>query len=401
MANGLELTVWQSRSSGPVVVRVAMAGDFLPAGDLRFRPGETWDDKAAALDPIFGDVDATFVNLESSIGAEGLAPRPLIGLGQIISAPPESLAYLKAIRSAAAGIANNHTYDFGDAGVCRTREFLRRARIAPIGSSWTTTDPPQIHVWEGAEGIRVGFWAAANVTLEPAGPFESGVEPATARRGAQALEEMKRRGAQFCVALLHAGCLRTNRADPEDVDLMEQLAHAGFSLVAASHSHRASGYKPVAGTNGTTAFCFHGLGSITSGYVASAEEREGLIVVAGLNRRAALASLEVRPVLLDADGFGSVPDALSSARILRRFCELSIELSDGTFAQKFYDEVAKDLGHVYLRDIRAAYRSGGWKALAKKARRVRMRHVRRLVHKVMGPRTAKPNVGMVLGIGDD
>ena len=50
----------------------------------------------------------------------------------------------------------------------------------------------------------------------------------------------------------------------------------------------------------------------------------------------------------------------------------------------FYDDVSKGLARLYLRDARAAFRGAGIRGLASKARRMRLRHVKRLVHKVIG-----------------
>lgn len=102
---------------------------------------------------------------------------------------------------------------------------------------------------------------------------------------------MKSRGATFCIALIHAGCLRTNHPDPEDVRLMNLLGQAGFNVVAASHSHRISGYAHLDGFRKHEAFCFYGLGSLVSGYVSSPLEREGLVVTAGFNRDGEFARL--------------------------------------------------------------------------------------------------------------
>ncbi len=76
---------------------------------------------ANRLSGHFEDVDTSFANLEACVNSEGLVPRALIGLGQIVSAPMASLDYLRTIRSRAVGLANNHTYDFGAEGVARTQ----------------------------------------------------------------------------------------------------------------------------------------------------------------------------------------------------------------------------------------------------------------------------------------
>ena len=81
---------------------------------------------ANRLSGHFEDVDASFANLEACVNSEGLVPRALIGLGQIVSAPMASLDYLRTIRSRAVGLANNHTYDFGAEGVARTQAAIAR-----------------------------------------------------------------------------------------------------------------------------------------------------------------------------------------------------------------------------------------------------------------------------------
>jgi hypothetical protein len=131
-------------------------------------------------------------------------------------------------------------------------------------------------------------------------------------------------------------------------------------------------------------FSFYGLGSLVSGYVSCDAEREGMIVVAGLSASGALLRLEVRPVWLDESGFGSVPGAAAKQEMLEHFRALSAEIDDGSYARLFYHDVSQGLTRLYLRDARAALRAAGIRGLANKARRVRVRHVKRLVHKVLG-----------------
>jgi hypothetical protein len=380
------LTLWEASGNAhqPVAARIAIAGDFLPAGKLALNPDSNWCHKALGVAPYFADVATTFANLEATLDTESLAPRPLIGLGQIVSAPAASLAYLHAIHARAVGVANNHTYDFGQAGVQRTRHAIWRQGMTPLGAGQSTSAQPEIFIWQGPCGLRVGFWAAAKATSDPATHNTPGVEPAAALRGLQALEEMERRGAHLRIALLHAGCMRTNRPDPEDVRLLELLAKSGFDIVAASHSHRISGYRRIARPQNRQSFCFYGLGSLASGFVASPEEREGLIVVAGLSAAGKMVNLEVRPVLIGDSGFSQIPADKNAQAILQRFRDLSAEIEDGSYRKLFYHDASQGMAKLYLRDARAAFRTAGIRGLAHKASRVRLRHVKRLVHKVMG-----------------
>ena len=382
--NLAKLILWESAAREPIAARVAICGDFLPAGKLAMGCDESWGDHARGLREYFADVTTTFANLEATLDCDSLTPRVLNGLGQIVAAPAASLGYMDAIHARAVGIANNHIYDFGAAGVQQTRSAVERAAMTPLGAGFSMREPQEVFVWHGPGEVRVGFWAAAKAASDLATENLRGVETATPERGRQALREMQRRGAQFCVAVVHAGCLRTNRPDPEDVRLLEALAKSGFHIVAGSHSHRISGYRMIAATHEQPSFSFYGLGSLVSGYVSCAAEREGLIVVAGLSASGALVRLEVRPVWLDESGFGSVPDAAAKQEILERFRGLSAEIDDGSYERLFYHDVAHGLTRLYLRDARAAFRAAGIRGLASKARQVRVRHVKRLVHKVIG-----------------
>jgi poly-gamma-glutamate capsule biosynthesis protein CapA/YwtB (metallophosphatase superfamily) len=384
MTSAHNKSLWENSSSEVIAARVAIAGDFLPSGNLQFPRDASWREMAPPLAAYFADISASFVNLESPLSVEGLHARPLNGLGQIVASPSGSLDYLQAIRAHAISLANNHAYDFGDAGVERTRSAISQSGMILSGAGQTLQDHPEFCIWQGPGEIRVGFWAAAKATHDPATRKSPGVEPATIARAAEAIRALRNQGARFCIALVHAGCLRTNRPAPEDVALLDSLALSGFDIVAASHSHRISGARQIEGQQGARHFCFYGLGSIVSGYIASPLEREGLIVVAGLNLRGDLVRLEARPVHIAESGFGEIPSPEISRVILDRFDGLSAEISDGSFKRLFYQDTSPGLLQLYARDARAAFRQSGIRGLARKASRLRIRHVRRLVRKVTG-----------------
>jgi hypothetical protein len=288
------------------------------------------------------------------------------------------------IRAEAVGIANNHSYDFGEAGVQQTRQAIAQRGMIPLGAGRTLQSAPEASVWQGPGEIRVGFWAAGKATYDPARRQSSGVEPATVGRAREALQALKKQGARFCIALLHAGCLRTNRPDPEEVALLDSLARSGFDIVAASHSHRIGGAKQIGTSPGVPRFCLYGLGSLASGYVDFPLDREGLIAVAGFDLRGNLVRVELRPVMIAETGFGEVPSPEISRAILDRFRLLSSEIADGSFERLFFEDVCPGLLQLYLRDAQAAFQQSGLRGLARKATHLRIRHVRRLLHKVMG-----------------
>jgi poly-gamma-glutamate capsule biosynthesis protein CapA/YwtB (metallophosphatase superfamily) len=380
--NPVSHLLWRSEFSEPVAARIAVAGDFLPAGSLHLSPGG-WGEATRGIAPIFEDVDVSFLNLECPLDTSALSARPINGIGEIVSAESGSLDYLKNIRSEAVGIANNHAYDFGAAGIERTRAALAARNFVPLGAGRTIRDAPEIFVWQGPSDVSVGFWAAARASRDLATRRTAGVEPATIARARLAVESLKSRGAKYLVALLHCGCMRASRPDPTDATLMDRIASCGFDLVCASHSHRISGSRLIRMNSLAPVFCFYGLGSIVSGYPASPMEREGLVVVAGFHSDATLARIEARPVWLADSGFAEVPPQIARA-ILDRFLSFTAEISDGTSARRFYEEVSPGVVPLYARDLRATFRQSGLRGLARKAGRIRPRHLRRLLHGVIG-----------------
>jgi Bacterial capsule synthesis protein PGA_cap len=377
------MILWQSPAAEPVAARIAIAGDFIPAGNLDV-PSGGWHEAAQTLAPTFAGCDATFLNLECALDCADLRPRPPAGLGQTVSAPAACLDYVRSLTSATTilGSANNHSFDFNLTGVERTRAAVARSGMIPIGAGRTLRDSPDTWLWQGPGEIRVGFWAAAIASRDLATKSAAGVEPATIARAAEAIANLKSRGARICIALLHAGALRTNRTDPEEISTIDSIAATGFNVVAGSHSHRISGARQLESSGTNPIICLYGLGSIASGYVNSRIEREGLVVVAALDARGDLASIELRTVWLADSGFGAVPSPQVHDAILQRFQILSRELADGTAAGLFYRDISGGLFRLYARDIYAAARRAGLRGLAIKAGRVRLRHVKRIFRAV-------------------
>jgi hypothetical protein len=91
--------------------------------------------------------------------------------------------------------------------------------------------------------------------------------------------------------------------------------------------------------------------------------------------------VEVQPILLSPEGWGTIPDWTSAKNILDRFMMLSLEIADGGYRQRFYEDTGKDLVQRQYRNLRAAYQRGGLLGLAQILSRIRMRHVNRVLHK--------------------
>jgi poly-gamma-glutamate capsule biosynthesis protein CapA/YwtB (metallophosphatase superfamily) len=374
------MILWEKKDA-QVQFRIALAGDYLPSAGLGVTAKCGWKCQSGKLAPYFENIDLAIANLECPVDVEGCAARPKIGLGESFSAPSESLEYLSALRIKLVGIANNHIYDYGTQGLRRTREAIEGWGFGAIGSGRSLAESPEVFVTETPFAARIGFWAAARNLPELATRKRAGVEPATTRRARAAIAELQRRKTRLNIAFLHAGIEHTNRPDPDDVEFMDELIALGFDVVAASHSHRIAGHRMATGMDGRPAFCFYGLGSLSSGIKYSTLEQEGLMVVVGLGMLGEIARLEVKPLLLSGEGWGMIPDWSSAKTILDRFMMLSLEIADGVYSERFYEDTGKDLVRRQFRNLRAAYQRGGLSGLAQILSRIRMRHLNRVLHK--------------------
>jgi len=76
-----------------------------------------------------------------------------------------------------------------------------------------------------------------------------------------------------------------------------------------------------------------------------------------------------------------IPDWSSAKTVLDRFMMLSLEIADGIYSDRFYEDTGKDLVRRQFRNLRAAYQRGGLSGLAQILSRIRMRHLHRVLHK--------------------
>jgi len=376
------MLIWEKANVIPAC-RVAIAGDFLPAGGLELPPGRNWRDIGNGISRRFAKSDVALLNLECCVDVGEAEAVLKMGPGDSFAANPEVLDFFSFPGTKVTGLANNHIYDFGAEGVESTKASLKTHGLIPLGIGRSLQEPPDICVIETPSGPRIGVWAAARHLTELATYKKSGVEPATRRRGQEAIKHLRALAANVTVAFLHAGLEHTNRPDPDDVALMDELGCMGFDIVTACHSHRISGYRRIEQDSGNPAFCFYGLGSIASGVIYSDLEREGLVVIVDAGASGEIARVEVHPIHLESTGWGRIPLFKDGYGILQRFEGLSEELAAGTYRQAFYRDLKVDLSRSVFRNVQVAVQKGGVRGLASKMGRIRMRHLNRLLQSAL------------------
>jgi poly-gamma-glutamate capsule biosynthesis protein CapA/YwtB (metallophosphatase superfamily) len=181
-------------------------------------------------DVVFGNLEGTLTDVSEDVKCGGAAA----GTCFAFRAPPEYAEYLAGAGFTVMNLANNHSYDFGEAGQQQTIEALRGAGIEPTGL-------PAEATYVTAGGERVAFLGFA--------PYDY-TNLLTDLDGARALIHEAAGHADLVVVAIHAGAEgsdATHVSGDEEIYLgedrgnAEEFAHmavrAGADLVLGSGPH--------------------------------------------------------------------------------------------------------------------------------------------------------------------
>jgi hypothetical protein len=216
------------------VLTIAAVGDTAMGAtpELPADPATYLDPVAGELrgDVVFGNLEGTLTDVSEDVKCEGAEP----GTCFAFRAPPEYADHLAAAGFTVMSLANNHSYDFGEAGQAETIAALRGAGIDPAGLNGKAT-------YVRVAGARVAFLGFA--------PYDY-TNSLTDLETARALIGAARRRADVVVVAIHAGAEGSDATHVtggeetylgEDRGNAEEFAHlavrAGADLVLGSGPH--------------------------------------------------------------------------------------------------------------------------------------------------------------------
>jgi poly-gamma-glutamate synthesis protein (capsule biosynthesis protein) len=204
-------------------------------------------DPLAQVAPWLATADLTLGNLESPIVRDGIQrsaepgePQPII-----LKAPITAVSNLTTAGFDLLGLANNHSLDYGPAGLIETGRRLEQAGITPIGAGPHAAAVPPV-AWRTIGGVRLAFLAFNDVREpDPVGDLHRrdggwtrcDWDPATAVEAVAAA----RTESDAVVVSVHWGYEFQPVADPAQVAMVEALFAAGADLVVGHHPHVVQG----------------------------------------------------------------------------------------------------------------------------------------------------------------
>lgn len=236
-----EPSVGPSPSSLPSEGRlVLVAGGDVDFGRLRGQAllRDPMRDDLAPLRPLFDSADVRFANLESTItdqGGETQAPWSRL----VFTAPPAAARVLAGAGIDLVSLANNHAWDYGEAGLFETFERLERAGVAWVGAGRNRDEAYRPSAID-RRGQRMAFIAVTgiwNQALDPH-PGEERIANADGDALGKAIRSVRSApDVDRVVVSFHGGDEYVDRPLPRVRALLTGALDAGADAVIGHHPH--------------------------------------------------------------------------------------------------------------------------------------------------------------------
>ncbi|MFH1550958.1 MAG: CapA family protein [Planctomycetota bacterium] len=289
------------------------------AGDTMARTSEESGNPFEYVAGIRGECDAAFCNLETVLTEQReRAPHSQIH----ICTPPKNLGHLTGAEGFdAVSLANNHTLDYGAAGVGDTIASLDGAGIAHTGAGLSREEslgPALIEV----KGAKIAFIGMA-LTGSMAGPetFVPSLDLEDARR---AIAMARQAGASIVICSPHWGAESAYFPSPEQQAFGRALIDAGADIVVGHHPHVVQGVEIYRGK-----YIFYSLGNFNF-FQSSAKNQWRFGAALKLEfENGSVSSYDMLPIRIN-DNYQPVPlDAEKRERFREWLDELSSPLAAG------------------------------------------------------------------------
>ena len=287
------VAVVRSATVAKAPIRIAFGGDVHGEPPIR----QLLDRGQNPLDGVqsaFADADLVMVNLETAVTTVG-AP---LDHEFIFNAPPSLLPALKAGGVRVVNLGNNHSTDYGTAGLLDTIDRATAAGLTVVGAGRNSDDTYTAKVID-VRGVRVGF-----LGFDRNLPFDAPIAGATSPgqadgRNAQFAASVVRKArtvADVVVVMVHTGVERDECPTPSDVAFFNTLLAAGATIVVGNHPHVLQAVverddQLVMYSNGNFVF-----------YPTTEDQRKTGVLTVGVNREGKVVGHDFAPAVIDAQG---------------------------------------------------------------------------------------------------
>ena len=321
----------------------------------------------AEVAPLLQKSDISFGNLESPLTGE-------ISRGQLFSAPATGAAMLMKSGFNLIHLANNHVYDYGQAGLIATLDAVRKAGLIPLGAGDDSSAAQQL-VRTDMNGLRIG-WIGCGRTLvsqSKSGPGYWEFDEQELLRGV----ERNRADIDLLIVSIHIGLMHMDYPRPEHKAIAEKLLDAGANLILMHHAHVLQGVQVTS----KRSVCCYNLGNFVFDWeegnvkipMMVREQNEGAIFHFVLDRNG-VARASALPIWMDDTCTVHWASGTRGMEILKRLVRISKDL-EGDLDSVFKRQRAERNTAGIFRVIWFHVRRGNWSYVLESIKKTRWEHV--------------------------
>lgn len=228
-------------------IRLAFAGDFFLGGEdyLQYADAQGLDYLAPLrkIEPLFSEVDLGLINFEGpACKTEQLRPNVTTRLFN----HPKALEFCKQNNFHVLNLANNHTLDFGEAGLVKTLEMIEDMELAGVGAGRNIEEARRPVIIE-VKNRKIAFFACTTPARSVKAVIATADSPGCADYSdldslCARVQEVKRLVDVICV-VIHWGIEFYQYPDPDQVRVAHALVDAGAHFVIGHHPHFVQGLE--------------------------------------------------------------------------------------------------------------------------------------------------------------
>ena len=223
---------------------ICLADNYIPMQHLAAIGSEDISD---GIDPRFIEImkgmDQMWINNEFVYSRRG---EPLPTKMWTFCGDPDNVSYLKDLGVDIVGLANNHTFDFGEVSFLDTLETLEKAQIPYVGAG-RDIEQAAAPVYLEADGFKIAYVAASRAEYTIYTPEAAETEPGIlwCYDYTRFLESIKTaaENADYVIALPHWGVEHSTVLEDEQIYGAHALIDAGADAVIGAHPHILQGIE--------------------------------------------------------------------------------------------------------------------------------------------------------------
>ncbi|MEI7553924.1 CapA family protein [Candidatus Chlorohelix sp.] len=279
-------------------VTLLAVGDVMLGRDVALSSAispEKSDYPFAVMPKLRKGVDLVFGNLESPIVAPENRSNASSG-GYLFPADSESAGALKRNGFDIVTLANNHSLDYGRAGLQDTINSLKSAGVAYVGAGEDAATANQT-VYMERNGLRLAFIAATSVYPTGLDGLQASNSPVALLEPQKILGAIKeaRTQADVVIVALHWGDEYNSSASTTQRDFAAQASEAGADLIIGAHSHVVGDFEVI-----THTFVAYSLGNFVFDSRFPPETRQSAGLYIKLDKRG-VSAVSAVPLKIEAN----------------------------------------------------------------------------------------------------